>query len=221
MVSGILTPLAYSPPPSLVVFDLDFTLWQRPRFRGGPPFEAVDGGAGGVRASCGATLYLYPAARRALAALADARCPVAIASRTHRANWARQWLGMLTIDESRTVDDAINGWPVVVQDGPKRGHLQRISDMSGVPLNEFLFFDDDLAGPSAPGAPVCPTIPNRACLDPSSPRDRRGWHREAWRDESARARDGPEVGALRAHRRAIRRGAPQVRMRLQIELIHL
>jgi hypothetical protein len=192
--------------PGVVVFDLDFTLWQRPRFRGGPPFEAV---GGGVRASCGALLYLYPAARRALAELAELQVPVAIASRTHRDKWARHWLGMLTVDgggrmvddvvngwpvetqgpsglraaclgqpdgdvdagfgeggagcESRTrgnvkgqsplvlpfgrtVEDIVNGWPVVIQDGPKVGHLRRISEISGVPLREMLFFDDDLAG---------------------------------------------------------------------------
>lgn len=140
--------VSLAPPlPSLIVFDLDFTLWQRPRFRKGPPFEPIDGGAAGVRDAGGATLYLYPAAKRALVCLADAGVPVAVASRTHREGWARQWLEMLTVDDAgRTVQDVIDPLPVLVQDGPKSGHLQRISEMSGVPLSKMLFFDDDLAG---------------------------------------------------------------------------
>ena len=81
--------------PQLVVFDLDHTLWHRPRFRGGPPWTAVNDGLGGVRSSTGEVLDLYPASRLALLELAGAGVPVAVASRTHRPAWALLWLSLL------------------------------------------------------------------------------------------------------------------------------
>ena len=105
--------------PSLVVFDLDHTLINRPRFRTGPPFAPVDGGLGGVQSACGARLDLFPAARRALVTLADAGVSTAIVSRTHRPVWARDWLSTLRIDAHRTVSDAVDPL-VVMRDGSKR-----------------------------------------------------------------------------------------------------
>lgn len=132
--------------PSLVVFDLDFTLWHRPRFRGGPPWVPVDDGCGGVTSSCGKRLDLYPSSRRALLALSGAGVPVAIASRTHRAEWVREWLATLRLEPGgRTAQDVIGSFPVVIQDGPKPGHLLRIHERTGVPLAAMLFFDDNLA----------------------------------------------------------------------------
>ena len=64
---------AESPPNlELVVFGLDKTLWypQLDTLEGGPPFELVDGGMGGVKTSAGERLDLFPAARRALMELA-------------------------------------------------------------------------------------------------------------------------------------------------------
>ena len=132
--------------PSLVVFDLDFTLWHRPRFRGGPPWAPVDDGFGGITSSCGEQLDLYPASRRALLALSDADVPVAVASRTHRADWALEWLATLRLEPGgRTAQDVIGTCPIVIQDGPKAAHLLRIHERTKVPLSEMLFFDDNLA----------------------------------------------------------------------------
>ena len=101
--------------------------WQRPRFRGGPPWEPVDDGCGGVKSSCGELLDLYPASRRALLELADAEVPVAITSRTHRAAWALQWLELLRLEPGgRTAADVIGSRPVIVQDGSKSSHLKEI-----------------------------------------------------------------------------------------------
>ena len=70
--------------PSLVIVDLDHTLWRRPRFRRGPPFTPINDGLGGVRAADGRTLDLYDGARRALLRCSEAGVPVALASRSHR-----------------------------------------------------------------------------------------------------------------------------------------
>ena len=140
--------------PALVVFDLDFTLvriqirtlrpsrqpsepcvlwqWHRPRFRGGPPWTPIDEGFGGVKSSSGELLNLYPAARTALLELSDADVPVAIASRTHRPKWARQWLELLSLEPGgRTAADVIS--LIVIQDGPKPSHLKELRRRTVLP----------------------------------------------------------------------------------------
>ena len=74
--------------PRLVVFDLDFTLWKPELYQlsSGPPFKANSDGC--VLTVRGERLDLFPAARSALAELADAGVPVAIASRASEREWA-------------------------------------------------------------------------------------------------------------------------------------
>ena len=125
--------------------------WHRPRLRGGSPFTPVDDGFGGVKSSCGQLLELYPASRRALLELSDADVPVAIASRTHRAAWARQWLEMLRLEPGgRTAADVIGSSPVVIQDGPKPLHLKEIQrrTVRRLPRRRLL------ARPSSPPLPL-------------------------------------------------------------------
>ena len=127
--------------PQLVVFDLDHTLWHRPRFRGGPPWAAVDDGLSGVRSSTGEVLDLFPASRLALLELAGAGVPVAVASRMHRPAWALQWLSLLRLEDGgRTAADVIG--PVVIRDGPKPNHVREIHRQTQVPFERMLFFDD-------------------------------------------------------------------------------
>ena len=129
--------------PSLVVFDLDWTLWTRPRFRVGPPWKPIEGGLSGVRAQSGEVIDLYSGSRRALATLADAGVPVAVASRTHRPQWAQEWLQMLHVDASRTVASVLGAEPlIVIRDGSKACHVREISKRAGVPLDSMLYFDD-------------------------------------------------------------------------------
>ena len=141
----------------LVVADLDFTLWRRPRFRTGPPFVAIDGG--GVRSACGKTLALYDGARQSLARLSDAGIPVAIVSRTHRELWARQWLSLLQVDSSgRTVMDVVGAYPIVIRDGSKDLHLREVSRRSGISVCDMLFFDDSERDVLAVERLGCPAV---------------------------------------------------------------
>ena len=75
--------------PRLLVLDLDRTLWNRPRFSRGPPFEPISGGLAGIRAASGEVLDVYPDARRALPHLINAGLPLAFVSATHRPSWTR------------------------------------------------------------------------------------------------------------------------------------
>mmetsp|Transcript_15141 Transcript_15141/g.25275 ORF Transcript_15141/g.25275 Transcript_15141/m.25275 type:complete len:214 (+) Transcript_15141:192-833(+) len=132
--------------PKLVIFDLDFTLWHRPRFRGGPPFKPIENGLGGITARDGAKLDLYPAARRALCELAESDVPVAVVSRTHRKQWALQWLSMLRLDHASgpSVRALIGDMPIVIRDGSKRLHVWEIARRTGIDLCTMLYFDDAL-----------------------------------------------------------------------------
>ena len=136
-MTGLPVPL-----PQLVVFDLDWTLWPRPRFRAGPPFLPIDEGRAGVRSSCGEELDLFLGARRALVQLADAEVPVALASRTHRPKWALQWVDMIHVDDSRTLSDVIGKSPIIIRDGCKSSHVREIARRTGVGFDSILFFDD-------------------------------------------------------------------------------
>ena len=140
MLSCLPTPL-----PTLVVCDLDWTLWARPRFRNGPPWVSIDDGLGGIRASSGETLRLFDGARRALSTLADLGVPVALASRTHRPSWALEWMQLLRVDESRTLAAVVGSSPIVITDGAKASHLREISKRAQVPFEDMLFFDDSYA----------------------------------------------------------------------------
>ena len=128
----------------MIVMDLDFTLWHRPRFRAGPPFTKIDDGLAGVRSASGEKLDLYPGARRALIRCANENIPVAFASRTHRPAWALEWMRMLRIDSERNVESVVSPWPVVIRDGSKVTHLREIHHRTDIAFESMLFFDDNL-----------------------------------------------------------------------------
>ena len=129
--------------PRLVVFDLDFTLWQPELYQlsSGPPFKACSDGC--VLTTRGERLDLFPAARAALRELADAGVPVAIASRASEASWAMEIMRLLRVDKRRTVADVVGSSPVVIQGGSKVKHLKHIASETGVPLHDILFFDNE------------------------------------------------------------------------------
>ena len=114
------------PAPSLVVVDLDFCLWRRPRFRSA---QFAADGDGGVVSSCGKTLELYDGARRALIRLSDAGIPVAAVSRTHRKEWALEWLRLLIVDADRSAADVLAC--TVIRDGVKSLHV-RLTELAAL-----------------------------------------------------------------------------------------
>ena len=129
--------------PRMVVFDLDFTLW-RPelyQLQAGPPFRSSTDGS--VLTQRGERIDLFPAAQRALRELADHGVGVAIASRASEVAWACEIMRLMRIDEQRTMSDVIGDSPVVIQGGSKVRHLKHIGQLSGVPLHDMLFFDNE------------------------------------------------------------------------------
>ena len=100
--------------PAMVVFDLDFTLWKPELYQlqSGPPFKASNDGC--VLTRRGERLDLFPAARTALGELADARVPVAIASRAGEREWALKIMRLMRVDKRRTMADVVGSAPVVM-----------------------------------------------------------------------------------------------------------
>ena len=162
-----------TPRPKCIVFDLDGTLWNRPRFRKGPPFAPVECGAKGVRAASGEVLDLYPDVRGIFQSFKGdigsgsdknsgdefGAVQVAFISRGHRPEWAKSFLELLSVESSRPLDglndDEIESNSLisvmdycdalVIRDGSKaRLHLRDVSRFLNVDRNEMLFFDDRL-----------------------------------------------------------------------------
>lgn len=129
-------PRAASPLlPLLVICDLDFTLWNRPRFRSGPPFApSADGNC--VTSSCGQELCLFRGARDVLQRLEREHIPVAVVSRTHRQQWALEWLQLLTFREERRIADTVVC--TVMRDGTKCNHIREVSRRMQVPIEDIL-----------------------------------------------------------------------------------
>lgn len=123
--------------PSLVVFDLDFTLWDT----GGVwidcsdyPFHKRPGGE--IRDSSGKTLRLYPDVQEILKRLDDVSVDMALASRTSRPDWAEELLGLLGIRD-RFVEAEI--YP-----SSKVRHFEALRKKTGLAFDEMVFFDDEM-----------------------------------------------------------------------------
>ncbi|PIA52304.1 hypothetical protein AQUCO_01000283v1 [Aquilegia coerulea] len=107
--------------PSLVVFDLDYTLW---------PFFCEDRSKREMPS-------LYPHAEGILYALKDKGIDVAIASRSPTADIAKTFLNKLGIQSMLVAQEIFSSWCY------KTEHFQRIHSRTGVPFNSMLFFDDE------------------------------------------------------------------------------
>ncbi|MCC9602155.1 magnesium-dependent phosphatase-1 [Stieleria sp. JC731] len=128
---------SHSPPlPKLIVFDLDFTLWDC----GGtwcdcltPPFRyseqlPVD--------KHGRRVELY----RDVAAILDfcdaSAIPMALASRTEQPRWARELIGMLEIEHRFAYAE--------IYPSSKFRHFDALRHSSGIGYDDMLFFDDEM-----------------------------------------------------------------------------
>jgi len=119
----------------LVVFDLDFTLWDC----GGtfcdetmPPFMLKNNK---VTDSWGRQIKLYDEVLPILNFLKENSILAAIASRTHQPDWALELLELLKV---KGRFDYLEIFP-----GTKSQHVKNIQERAGVSFKEMLFFDDE------------------------------------------------------------------------------
>uniref|UniRef100_A0A8D0HS91 Magnesium-dependent phosphatase 1 n=1 Tax=Sphenodon punctatus TaxID=8508 RepID=A0A8D0HS91_SPHPU len=120
--------------PRLVVFDLDYTLW--PFWvdtHVDPPFRKSSDGS--VLDSNGQHVRLYPETMAVLEQVHSKGIPIALASRTGEVQGARQLLEMFGLERYVRYEE--------IYPGSKAIHFQRLSQQSGIPLPQMLFFDDE------------------------------------------------------------------------------
>ncbi len=120
---------------TLLVFDLDFTLWDA----GGtwcdhtrPPYRLRKGT---VFDDDNSRIQLYPEVRPLLDELRERGFPMAIASKTGAPDWARELLDLFDI---RRYFDFEEIYP-----GNKTRHFHRLAGKSGVAFEDMVFFDDE------------------------------------------------------------------------------
>lgn len=122
--------------PGLVVFDLDFTLWDC----GGlwidctsHPFKK--GHDGTVSDSVGRRFRLFEEVEEILEELAAHAIPLALASRTERPEWAGELLDLWNLKERFLSRE--------IYPGSKVSHFESLRRQTGIPYEEMIFFDDE------------------------------------------------------------------------------
>ncbi len=119
----------------LVVFDLDFTLWDC----GGtwcdhttPPYCRINGK---IRDAGNRDITLYPDVRSILKRLKDRGMQLAVASRTFEPGWANELMELFGI---RNHFDHFEIYP-----GSKVSHFQSLQEKTSLPYEKMTFFDDE------------------------------------------------------------------------------
>lgn len=122
--------------PSLVVFDLDLTLWECGSATWcdclSPPFERVEQRVVDRR---GNPITLYDDVPSILDELDTRGIPMALASRTHEPGWARELLSLLGIEHRFAFAE--------IYPAAKFSHFSSLRDDSGFDFEDMLFFDDE------------------------------------------------------------------------------
>ncbi len=120
----------------LVVFDLDFTLWDA----GGtwcdcthPPYKKVNQH---VEDAFGREIKLYPEVKMILQNLKNQNIKMALASRTEAPSWARQLLSLFEIEHYFDYQE--------IYPGSKIKHFNQLQKSTGLPYVKMVFFDDEM-----------------------------------------------------------------------------
>ncbi|MBW0506947.1 hypothetical protein O181_046662 [Austropuccinia psidii MF-1] len=132
------------PLPKLIVFDLDYTLW--PFWVDthlSPPIKPSQDQLKVIDRS-GQVYGFYPQVQDILIALKQKGIIIALASRTHAPNLARQILKYIKITSSSCQNSVIKYFDnLQIYPGNKLTHFQTIHRDTGIEYHDMLFFDDE------------------------------------------------------------------------------
>ncbi|MEM9281368.1 MAG: magnesium-dependent phosphatase-1 [Verrucomicrobiota bacterium] len=122
--------------PKLVVFDLDFTLWNC----GGLWVDCVDypfssSASGKVMDSSGRSIRLYEEVPAIIEELQSEGVSLALASRTSQPSWAIELLQLMGIRDWFQYEE--------IYPGSKVAHFESLAARSRLKFAEMLFFDDE------------------------------------------------------------------------------
>lgn len=119
----------------LIVFDLDFTLWNA----GGtwcdhttPPYRKVDSI---IKDAGGSIIYLYPDVLDILELLSQKDIPMALASRTYSPDTARNLLDLFGIRNYFQYEE--------IYPSSKLQHFKSLHKRTLIPFQQIYFFDDE------------------------------------------------------------------------------
>lgn len=120
----------------LIVFDLDFTLWDC----GGLWVDCTDfpfrkDSSGRIEDGSGRHLRLFEDVGDILDVVDHMDIPMALASRTEQPAWARNLLDLMGIRSRFAFEE--------IYPGSKVAHFQKLKIDSGVSFENMLFFDDE------------------------------------------------------------------------------
>ena len=119
---------------SLVVFDLDFTLWNAAGTwcdQTLPPYRKVNNH---IQDSENNIITLYPDTRSLLTEL-SAKYLLGVASRTYEPDWALELMNLFDIKRYFHYAE--------IYPGSKTEHFYQLKNKSGIPFKEMIFFDDE------------------------------------------------------------------------------
>ncbi|MDA3899688.1 MAG: magnesium-dependent phosphatase-1 [Spirochaetes bacterium] len=128
----------------LIVFDLDFTLWDAAGTwcdHTSPPFrkkgEVVVDSRGGI-------ISLYPDVNKILTMLSGQKIRCAVASRTGEPEWASQLMDLFDITRFFDYRE--------IYPASKLVHFNKLKNESGIGYDRMLFFDDEMRNVDEVGA---------------------------------------------------------------------
>ena len=134
--------------PKALVFDLDGCVWDPELYQlmGGSPFKSLPNGD--VEDSSGEKIYLMGDVRTIMNELKnDAKWSgtvIAIASKCTELKWAEECLEKFKINETQTLMSVFRKDLQEIYWDNKQKHLKKISDTSGIPLKDMIFFDNQM-----------------------------------------------------------------------------
>mmetsp|Transcript_13036 Transcript_13036/g.16716 ORF Transcript_13036/g.16716 Transcript_13036/m.16716 type:complete len:176 (-) Transcript_13036:211-738(-) len=128
--------------PRLIVFDLDFTMWDPEMYElHGAPFSYQDGK---VYDRAGTEVTLFPDVRNILMRIHSSEefqnTKICSASRTEYPEWAYECMDLMDIEDGLKMRDLFTFNEIYP--GTKTKHFSNLQKTSQIPYDEMLFFDN-------------------------------------------------------------------------------